>query len=195
MTEAVRETTKPIVQIPPHGGMLVNRTLVGDALKAATERASDLPQVVLSEQNLADLEMIANGAMSPLTGFMEQAEYQSVVREMHLPDGLPWTLPITLSVDSAFAATLREGSEVALVEQSDKGTQIVGIMQVTQKFTYDKQDEAHNVFRTTDDKHPGVAALYRQGEVLLGGPVWALRQSERALNDFPELRYTPAQTR
>src|SRR5258708_24292255 len=135
MTEALQEAIKPIVQIPPHAGTLVNRTLSGDALKAATERADHLPQAVLTEQSLADLEMIANGALSPLTGFMGQAEYKSVVHDMRLPDGLPWTLPITLPVDAPFAASIKEGDEIALVEQTEKGKQIVGIMQVTEKFT------------------------------------------------------------
>src|SRR5258708_2518878 len=178
-----------LIQIAPHGGSLIDRTLRGDGLIDATENATRLVQVILSDQNLADLEMIANGGLSPLTGFMGKADYESVVQHMHLANGLPWTLPITL------AASIKEGDEIALVERAASGNYIVGVMEVTEKYSYDKQVEAEKVFRTTEDKHPGVAQLYQQGEVLLGGPVWALQESERAKNDFPELRYTPAQTR
>src|SRR5262249_20138731 len=184
-----------IIQIAPHGGTLIDRTVRGDGLTDARENATRLVQVILSDQNLADLEMIANGGNSPLTGFMGQADFESVVQHMHLENGLPWTLPIILAVDTALAASIKEGDEIALVERASTGNHIVGVMEVTEKYSYDKQVTAEKVFRTTEDKHPGVAQLYQQGEVLLGGPVWALEESERAKSDFPELRYTPAQTR
>ena len=184
-----------IVQIAPHGGVLIDRILRGDGLADALDNAHRLVQVVLSDQNLADLEMIANGGLSPLTGFMGHADYESVVRDMHLTNGLPWTLPISLAVDTELANSIKEGDEIALVERTESGHRIVGTMEVTEKYGYDKQAEAHYVFRTTEDKHPGVANLYKQGDVLLGGPVWVLQESERALSDFPELRYTPAQSR
>jgi sulfate adenylyltransferase len=184
-----------IKQILPHGGVLIDRMLTGDALTDARARAEQLPQIILSEQNLADLEMIANGGLSPLTGFFGHDDYTSVVETMHLKSGLPWTLPITLAVSKDFADKIAPGSEIALVEQTANGQQIVGLMTVNEKFTYDKANEAEKVFRTTEDKHPGVAKLYQQDDVLLGGPVWAIRESERALSDFPELRFTPAQVR
>src|SRR5690348_12116647 len=175
-----------IVQIAPHGGVLIDRTLRGDGLADTLANAARLVQVVLSDQNLADLEMIANGGLSPLTGFMGRADYESVVHHMHLTNGLPWTLPITLAVDTELANSIKEGDEIALVERTETGNRIVGTMEVTEKYSYDKQIEAQHVFRTTEDKHPGVANLYKQGDVLLGGPVWALQDSERALSDFPE---------
>jgi sulfate adenylyltransferase len=184
-----------IVQIAPHGGVLVDRILRGDGLVDTLANAHHLVQVVLSEQNLADLEMIGNGGLSPLSGFMGHADYESVVHHMHLVNGLPWTLPITLAVDTQLASSIKEGDEIALVERTENGHRIVATMEVTEKYSYDRQVEAQQVFRTTDDKHPGVANLYKQGDVLLGGPVWVLQDSERALSDFPELRYTPAQTR
>jgi sulfate adenylyltransferase len=114
---------------------------------------------------------------------------------MHLSNGLPWTLPITLAVSAELGASIREGDDVALVERTQSGNRIVGVMEVTEKYGYDKQLEAQHVYRTTEDKHPGVAKLYAQGDVLLAGPVWVLQDSERALNDFPELRFSPIQTR
>src|SRR5512142_2393483 len=100
-------TTFELIQ--PHGGTLVNRVLDGDAAQAARERATSLDTILLSDVNLADLEMIANGSLSPLTGFMEQADYHSVVDHMRLSNGLPWTIPVTLAVDDERARQLRIG--------------------------------------------------------------------------------------
>ena len=94
-----------IFPIQPHGGVLVNRVLTGDAHAEALEKAAGLPQIVLSDLNIADLEMIANGAMSPLTGYMQRADYESVVHNMRLANGLPWTIPVTLA-NNMTAATL-----------------------------------------------------------------------------------------
>ena len=84
--------------IAPHGGELVNRTVAGDEAAALREEAEGLPRVHMSEKQTADLDMIASGALSPLTGFMVQADYDRVVSDMHLENGLPWALPVTLSV-------------------------------------------------------------------------------------------------
>src|SRR5215210_9030804 len=90
--------TKPIRAIPPHGGTLIDRTLRGTLREVAIERAAHLPRLILNPVNLSDLELIGNGAFSPLTGFMGEADYRSVVDEMYLQSGLPWTIPITLAV-------------------------------------------------------------------------------------------------
>src|SRR5262245_32411287 len=132
-------TVTDIVQIAPHGGVLIDRILRGDGLADTLANAAHLTQVVLSEQNLADLEMIGNGGLSPLTGFMGRADYESVVQHMHLTNGLPWTLPITLAVDPQLASAIKEGDEIALVEQTESGNRIVATMEVTEKYSYDKQ--------------------------------------------------------
>jgi len=90
--------TKPIRSIPPHGGTLIDRMLRGALREAAIERAAQLPRLTLSAVALSDLELIGNGAFSPLTGFMGEADYRSVVDEMYLQNGLPWTIPIVLPV-------------------------------------------------------------------------------------------------
>ncbi len=107
--------------IAPHGGTLINRLLPADQRDAARERAAALPQIILTDANLADLEMIATGGLSPLTGFMLQEDYKSVVHTIRLANGLPWSIPVTLAVDSEFAAGLKDGQQVALVEQTDSG--------------------------------------------------------------------------
>lgn len=178
-------------QIPPHGGQLVNRALSAEARAIALERAHTLPVVQLNDLNLADLEMIANGALSPLTGFMERADYESVVEQMRLANGLLWAIPVTLAVDEALAATIALGQEILLAE----GARPLAIMQVRDKFHFDRQREAQQVYRTTDAAHPGVARLYQAGAVLLGGPIDLLNWPQRTHDEFPDLRYTPAQTR
>ena len=179
--------------IPPHGGSLVNRFLRGEARQVAIERAAELPRVFLSPMNVSDCELIAIGAFSPLTGFMTRADYESVVETMHLSNGLVWSIPITLPVSEEFAAGIREGDEIALYEPDGNGGHLLGLMEVQEKYTYDKEREAREVYRTTEEAHPGVARIYAQGPVLLGGPITLLN---RPLDQsFPEFRHDPAQTR
>ncbi len=187
--------TKVFPQIPAHGGTLINRQLTGDARTAAIQQADGQQRIILSDLNLADLEMIATGGLSPLTGFMGQADYTSVVHTMRLANGLPWTIPVTLAVSSEQAVSIQAGQSVALVEQTDSGERLLALLNVTEKYTYDREAEAQNVYRTTEEKHPGVARLYKQGEVLLAGSVDVIDLPLRAQQEFAELRYTPEQTR
>jgi sulfate adenylyltransferase len=182
-------------QIKPHGGELINRRLTGDARQEALNRAAELEKIVLNDLNLADLEMIAIGALSPLTGYMGSVDYHSVVHNMRLTNGLPWTIPVTLAVSSEQAARIEPGQEVALVERDEAGERILAILEVQEKYVYDKQDEAQNVYRTTEEAHPGVARLYSQGDVLLGGPVSVIDLPARAHTEFSDLRYTPEESR
>ena len=180
--------------ITPHGGVLVDRILRGVVREGAIERAPTLPRVFLSPMNVSDLELIAVGAFSPLTGFLTRADYESVVETMHLTSGVVWSIPITLPVDEDTAAGIREGNEIALYEPTPDGRgHLLGLMEVQEKFPYDKEREAREVYRTTDDAHPGVRRLYAQGPILLGGPIWLVN---RPLDQsFPEFRHDPIQTR
>jgi ATP sulfurylase len=146
--------------------------------------------VALDERELSDLEMIGVGALSPLTGFMRRLDYECVVDSMHLADGLLWSLPVTLAVSGEQASEIQEGEEVALTSASGA---IVGLMTVTEKFQYDKRREAEQCFGTTDAAHPGVARVYAQGDVYLGGPVWVIDRPNRGA--FAEFRLTPLETR
>jgi sulfate adenylyltransferase len=174
-----------ITTIPPHGGTLVQR-LVSDAeRRAALERASRLPSIVLDPRGVADLGLLATGAYSPLTGFLQRADYVRVLHEMRLASGLPWSLPITLRV--ADAAGL--GDSVAL---KDLDGRVVGLLEVRDVFRHSKEEEAELVYGTTDAQHPGVAQLYAQGDLLVGGDV---RLLERPAPLFPELALDPVDTR
>ncbi len=174
--------------IAPHGGTLNPRQVFGDEAQALEEKAQDLPKRRLNSRELADLEMLANGGFSPLDGFMTSDQYQSVVDTMHLPGGLPWSIPITLSVSKEQAN--RFTGEIALTH--DDGTPLA-IMTVEEDFDYDKEHEAKQVYRTTEDQHPGVAAVYAQDDILIGGSIQIFRRPENPT--FPEYRLEPAETR
>ena len=175
--------------IAPHGGALI-LNVVDEAERAEWQvRAKSLPRVVVGSRQLADLEMLAIGTYSPLTGFMTQSDYVSVVQDMHLSNGLPWSLPITLSVTSEQASNLREGSQIALVDAEGA---LQAVMLLLEKYRYDKRLEASKVYRTLDDGHPGVKVVYQQGDVLLGGPVRVVALQNQT---FAQYRYTPTQSR
>jgi sulfate adenylyltransferase len=175
--------------IAPHGGELILNMAGENERAELQERARSLPQVLVGSRQLADLEMLAIGAYSPLGGFMNRSDYLGVVNEMHLANGLPWTVPITLSTTSEQAATLKEGSQIALL--NEHGT-LQAVMTIEEKYGYDKQHEASKVYRTTDEAHPGVKAMYQQGDILLGGPVRVVALQNQA---FAQYRYTPSQSR
>lgn len=183
------ENTSPQT-IAPHGGVLINRFVPDAQRTEVTAEARSLPQIALDARQISDLELIATGAASPLTGFLTQADYQSVVQTRHLANGLPWTIPVTLAVTGEQAGSARPGSRVALTDENGLP---LAILTVEDAYRYDKQVEAQNVYRTTDEAHPGVAALYSQPETLIGGSVDVIGLP--AHTDFPEYYLTPTQTR
>ena len=176
--------------IPAHGGSLIDRELSGIERETLLEGVPSMPRITLRPRETADLEMMANGALSPLEGFMCEDDYVAVRGNMHLASGLPWTIPITLSASEDLAERLKEGSDVALYAVDDH---LLGVLHLRQKFRYDKQREAERVYLTTDASHPGVRALYEQGEWLLGGPISLLNRPRNP--SFPGYRLDPKQTR
>jgi sulfate adenylyltransferase len=176
--------------IPAHGGQLINRICTSEQRAEFLDKADYLPVVQLDERAFSDLVMIAIGGFSPLTGFMEKADYDRVVNEMHLANGLPWAIPVTLSVTEEVAASLTEGN---LVRLDDPLGRFVGVLQLTQKYTYDKLHEALHVYRTNEEQHPGVRVIYNQGEVNLAGPVWLLQRDPDPR--FPTYQIDPAESR
>jgi sulfate adenylyltransferase len=176
--------------IAPHGGRLVDRKVPAEERQERLREAAELPKVPLGPRALSDLEMISTGVFSPLEGFMAQDDYTNVVEEMRLSNGLVWSLPITLAVDEDTARTANEGSEVAL---TNGGGDPVATMLLRECYRYDKEREAREVYRTADEGHPGVAALYRQGDVLLGGEVDLIRPPDR--EPFPRHYYEPEELR
>ena len=175
--------------VPPHGGVLRELLATHEEAVVLAEIAQSLPVLRLGVRQVTDLELLAVGALSPLDGFMDEADYRSVVEDMRLADGIVWSVPITLPVTSGQATELA-GREIALA--TEDGT-LLAVMQAGDAYTYDREREAEQVYRTTDPAHPGVEAVNEQAEMLLGGTVrvFALPPDP----EFPEHRLTPAQTR
>lgn len=152
----------------PHGGRLINRLVPPEERDETRRRISSLAHVHLGRRQISDLDLIAIGALSPLEGFMGQADYEAVVEGMHLVNGLPWSIPVTLAVEADQAASLALGEVIALTDDHGRPR---GLLELQEKFPYDKKREASEVYRTTEEAHPGVQALYSQGEILLAGPI------------------------
>ncbi|MFM9817550.1 UNVERIFIED_CONTAM: bifunctional sulfate adenylyltransferase/adenylylsulfate kinase [Spiribacter pallidus] len=177
--------------IPPYGGTLKDLRLDATAADEARGRALELPGWDLTERQLCDLELLANGGFSPLDGFMNQADYERVVTDMRLADGTLWPMPITLDVSEAFAGRLATGDQVVL---RDPEGVALAILTVSDIWRPDRAAEAEAVFGTRDTAHPGAAyLLQRSHPVYLGGRVEALELPSHY--DFPHLRLTPAETR
>ena len=187
-------TVTPHTAIAPHGGALVDR--VADGARAAELRslAAGLPSITLSFKQFCDLEMIAIGAFSPLTGYVGQADFDSICRRAGLADGTVWPIPITLAVDDAVKQTLNVGGKAALKHHD--GT-LLAVIDVEEVYPHDKALEIPNVFRTEDGAHPGVEAVLAEGEWLVGGPIDVVTVTpEREPGEqFAEHRKRPAETR
>lgn len=176
--------------ITPHGGELVNRIATPEQKAEFLSKADFLPRVSLDDRAVSDLEMIAIGGFSPLTGFLNQEDYERVVTEMRLANGVPWSIPITLSVTEEVAAPLKEGGLIRL--DNSKG-EFIGVLHLTQKYSYHKSREAINVYRTDDAKHPGVQVVYGQGPINLAGDIWLLQRDSHPL--FPSYQIDPIASR
>jgi sulfate adenylyltransferase len=176
--------------IAPHGGQLINRIATPAEREEFLAQADRLPRVQLDERATSDLIAIAIGGFSPLKGFLEQEDYEKVVDDMHLVNGLPWSIPVTLPVSEEVADSLKEGNWVRL---DDSEGNFIGVLELTQKYRYNKAHEAVNVYRTDDINHPGVKVLYEQGPINLAGPVWLLQRDPHPF--FPKYQIDPIASR
>lgn len=176
--------------IPPHGGELINRLATPEEKKDFLAKADSLPRVKLDQRATSDLVMIAIGGFSPISGFMGKEDYLGVVEKMRLANGLPWSVPVTLSVTEEVAQPLTTGSLIRLDNPDGK---FIGVLQLTEKYSYDKKHEAINVYRTEEEAHPGVKVIYDQGGINLAGPIWLLEREDHP--QFPEYQIDPAASR
>jgi sulfate adenylyltransferase len=177
--------------IAPHGGDLVDLLVPEDRREATRAEADHLPKLVVNARELSDLEMLAVGALSPLTGFLAEADYVSVLETMHLSSGLAWAIPVTLSLTDDDVKRIGAGNSVALLPRD--GGDPIAVVDIAEVFKRDRHKEALGVFATEDLDHPGVQALHDAGDFCLAGTVRALALPEH--DDFVAYRLTPAQTR
>jgi sulfate adenylyltransferase len=182
-------TTSDAGLIAPHGGILVNRLLQGPQWEKATEEAKNLPRLRLTERQIADVDLITTGGLSPHEGFMTSADYQSVIHATRLANGLVWSIPLVLGVTDEEKAAIGSSTSVVL----NDGSQDLAILRIEEIYEGDLDAEARGVYGTADQAHPGVAAIHERGKWLLGGKIDAIGRHE--YNEFGDARLTPAQTR
>ena len=175
----------------PHGGELKDLYLDADAAEAEKQAAQEYASWDLTERQLCDIELILNGAFSPLEGFLNRADYDAVVEGMRLANGVLWPMPITLDVSEDFAKDLSPGDKLAL---RDLEGVIVATLEVGDIWTPDKAKEAKGVFGTTDEKHPAVHYLNHVAHpVYVGGTLTGVEAPTHY--DFKHLRESPAEVR
>lgn len=177
--------------ILPHGGKLINRLASGEERERLLEEAAGLEGIAITPWAISDLDLIGVGAFSPLTGFMNEQDYRSVVKNMRLADGTVWSIPITLSVNEEQAASLVSGKKVALIGEHD-GV-IYGLLEVADVYRVDPVEEAVHVFKTDDNEHPGVKKLLERSPIYVGGEVTVLNRPKP--ERFGEFYFDPAETR
>ncbi|MHC5111111.1 MAG: sulfate adenylyltransferase [Planctomycetota bacterium] len=170
--------------IQPHGGQLVDRTGTAEGSVSATT------SLTLNARQQCDFEMIAIGAMSPLEGFMTEADYNSVCDSMTLSSGEVWPIPITCAVDQATADGINPGDAVAL---NDDAGRLLGYLHVSEKYKQDKKNQALKAYGTDDDAHPGVKVTMEEGDICLAGKIDAVTVRHDPM--FADHRFTPSQTR
>ncbi|WP_017000087.1 sulfate adenylyltransferase [Mammaliicoccus lentus] len=183
-TQTVEETIKP------HGGQLINRQVEGNEKEQLIEAAQTFPKITLNPWSISDLELIAIGGFSPLTGFLGQKDYESVVDNLRLENGLVWSIPITLPVTEEEADELEIGDDVALYGEDGH---LYGVIKLEEKYTYDKAKEAQNVYGTTEVDHPGVKRVYEKGNVYLAGPIQLVARPKH--DEFNDFQLDPTETR
>lgn len=167
--------------VNPHGKDKALRPLLleGKALDEEKKKAESLRKLPITSRETGDTIMLGIGAFTPLDGFMGSKDWKSVCQSMVMADGVFWPIPVTVSASKEDAGAIKEGDEVALVDEESKS--VMATMTVTEKYSIDKELECREVFKTTDTAHPGVAKVMAQAEVNLAGPVKVLSEGE-----FPE---------
>ncbi|HFD86268.1 MAG TPA: adenylyl-sulfate kinase, partial [Gammaproteobacteria bacterium] len=178
-------------QSAPHGGQLIDLYLKGDALSQAKASAANYPAWTLNNRQLCDLELLLNGGFSPLRGYLNKPDHDSVLTQMRLGNGLLWPIPISLDVTAEFADKATLTREIALYDQEGL---LIAIMQVEDSWAADLHNEAIHCFGTADASHPGVDRFINDhNPVHLGGSVQGITPPARYA--FARYRHTPAQLR
>jgi sulfate adenylyltransferase len=177
--------------IKPYGGMLQNLVVAEERAEQLKKESQNFLMITLSLRQLCDLELLMNGAFSPLRGFMNRDVYESVLENMRLPKGLLWSMPITLDVPDAIAEKLEAGSYLGL---NDAEGFVLAVLRVADKWKPDKKREARLVYGTDSPNHPSVRFLFEQTHGnYIGGDIEGIQLPMHY--DFETLRDTPEELR
>jgi len=183
------DATKTATLISPYGGKLVDLLVSPETEEDLKAYAGRLPSLQLSERVVCDLELLATGAFSPLDRFMGREDYQCVLDNMRLANGILFPMPITLPVDPD-PEVIHIGQEIALRNSKNN---LLAVMTIEEIYEWDLAEVAQKVFGTQDLRHPLVSEMYRWGKLNISGRLQMLQLPPRY--DFRDLRLTPAQTR
>jgi len=176
----------------PHGGRLIDRLVVDEREKREIEeRAKEYKTIFVNSRIISDIYMIAIGCFSPLEGFLCREDYENVIENMRLANGIVWPIPITLSISEEIKNTIKNEKIIGLYTQDDK--ELIAVMELEDIYLYNKEKEAKYVYRTTDVNHPGVDYLYSQDKYLVGGKIKVVK--EPVYKEFRKYWFTPHQTR
>ena len=174
--------------VTPHGGKLIDRLLPEDKVNAKKEEAHSFPTLMINFETYIELENIAIGTFSPLDGYICSQDFDCILANNRLVNDIPWTIPIVLDVDEKIAKRFEESNPIALSFENE----IVGILNLVEKYEYNKKQWVERVFGTTDSKHPGVKEVFSRNKVLLGGPITLLK---RPAVPFSRYHLTPKESR
>ena len=177
-----------IEQIKPHGGKLISRVLDHNTREKYLEQVPGMTKISISLDRAKEIENIASGLFSPLEGFLAQEDYNNVLQNKRLTNGLPWTIPIIQDISNEDAEIITIGDEVVL---DYEGTP-VAILHVEEIFEFDKKTHSVNVFGTDDPKHPGVALTNNMNDLLVGGNIDLLNEID---TQYKKYALKPEQTR
>jgi sulfate adenylyltransferase len=166
--------------ILPHGGKLINKYV---------QKSEDLTVFEVSPDIRNDAENIATGVFSPLTGFVGQEDFQNVLKEGRLSNGVPWTIPIVLDMEKQIAKQMQDLGDVILFSEGQEFC----LLHVHEIYEYNKQDMAQGIYGTTDTDHPGVSRLFKMKEFLVGGEVEVFQMKEG--DEIQKFRMHPSDTR
>lgn len=173
--------------IKPHGGTLINRVLTGKEQEEARTKSSELPEIEISSEQAKEVGNIAHGSFSPLDGFINQKDFLNILYEKRLANDLPWTIPVALDVSED--TPVKEGDDIALIDGEETP---LAIMHVEERYNYDRNEFAKQVYGTTDTSHPGVAKVFGMKDVLLGGKIDLINEPKIL---FPKYALKPIETR
>src|SRR6476620_3000933 len=175
----------------PHGGELVNRIATSTRKEELETEAKRLFQLTIEDRYGDDVEMIAIGAFSPLTGFMGKADAESVIENMQLTNGLAWGIPILLPAGEHYN-NIKKDQEIALLNKEGR---VLAVMIVEEKFELDLNNLAQKCFKTTEDKHPGVQAILKGGNKFIAGPLEMVNRPLRHEEIAEKYFLDPSETR
>ncbi len=170
----------------PHGGRLINRVVPPDRVEHILQQVSEMPRLEVDDVRYRDLENIGYGVYSPLTGFIDSVELESILMNMRLSNDLPWTIPIVLDIDGDPGFGV--GDTVSLLYQGMP----VAVMQVEEIYSFDKKLYAEKVFKTSDSAHPGVKMVFEMGDRLVAG---SIEYIPMVRDEFQDFFLTPKETR